>query len=197
MPAFFNAHQLPDTDACTYELQLRGSIHETVEELHPLRRAISRIPMSWACGSPISSRSATDKHPAETGFDIDNDTLPRCWSQRVTTASNTPATSAALDSSSLSQSAPRTVAPLLADTTAQPANAMAPRPLNFCIHPAGYPMYTSLVKVLRRSAECAQYVFFRYSNRPAEGGNYRSVGSWYDWHSKMLMKTFNGLRLEE
>ena len=70
---------------------------------------------------------------------------------------------------------------------------MAPRPVNFCIHPAGRPINTSVIEVLRRPVEYAQYVSIRYTERLAQAGVEPSVGSVGDSYDNALAETINGL----
>ena len=69
---------------------------------------------------------------------------------------------------------------------------IAPRPVNFCIHPAGRPINTSMIKVLRRPVESTQYVSIRCSERLAEAGIEPSVGSKGDSYDNILAETING-----
>ncbi len=74
-----------------------------------------------------------------------------------------------------------------------PGDRIAPRPVNFCIHPAGRPINTSMIKVLQRPVECAQYVSIRYSERLADAGIEPSVGSRGDSYDNSLAETIDGL----
>ena len=70
---------------------------------------------------------------------------------------------------------------------------MASLPVNCCIHPAGRPINTSLLRVLQRQVEFAQYLSIRYSERLAEAGIEPSVGSKGDSYDNALAETINGL----
>ena len=56
---------------------LRVNSRETIGGLRSICRAISRTPMPWAEGSPISPRSANDKYLPETGLNIKSGMPPR------------------------------------------------------------------------------------------------------------------------
>lgn len=120
-----------------------------------MRHAISRTPTSWARSSPISSRSANDKYLPDADFDINNGMPPQCLNHRVPTACDTPTTSAAfslvIPIATCSQNCRSTS--LRSDGA--PGDRIAPRPVNFCVHPAGRPINTSMIKVLQRPVECA------------------------------------------
>ena len=70
---------------------------------------------------------------------------------------------------------------------------MASLPVNCFIHPAGRPINTSLLRVLRRPVESAQYVSIKYTERLAEAGIEPSVGSVGDSYDNALAETINGL----
>lgn len=55
------------------------------------------------------------------------------------------------------------------------------------------PLNTSLLEMLRRPIEFAQYVSIRYSERLAEAGIEPSVGSTGDSYDNALAETINGL----
>ena len=120
-----------------------------------MRHAISRTPTSWARSSPISSRSANDKYLPDADFDINNGMPLRCLNHRVPTACDTPTTSAAfslvIPVATCSQNCRSTS--LRSDGAT--GDRIAPRPVNFCIHPAGRAINTSMIKVLQRPVECA------------------------------------------
>ena len=70
---------------------------------------------------------------------------------------------------------------------------MAPLPVNCFIHPAGRPIHTSLLEVLRRPIESAQHLAIRYTDRLLEAGIESSVGSRGDAYDNALAGTINGL----
>lgn len=74
---------------------LRVSSLDTVDGLRPIRRAISRTPISCARSNPISSRWSNDRYLLDTGLDINNGMPPRCLNQRAPTACDAPTASAA------------------------------------------------------------------------------------------------------
>src|SRR5690606_5043261 len=55
------------------------------------------------------------------------------------------------------------------------------------------PLHTSLCKVLQRLIESTQYLSIRYTERLAEAGIERSVGSVGDSYDNALAETINGL----
>jgi transposase InsO family protein len=59
--------------------------------------------------------------------------------------------------------------------------------------PSVVPSNTSLLEMLRRPIESAQYVSIRYSERLAEAGIEPSVGSTGDSYDNALAETINGL----
>src|ERR671917_1321061 len=73
---------------------LRRSSRETVDAARPSRRATSRTPSPCARHSAISSRSTSDRHRPEGGFDdrasVDGGIPPASRNQRDPTASDTP-----------------------------------------------------------------------------------------------------------
>jgi hypothetical protein len=59
----------------------------------------------------------------------------------------------------------------------RPGDFIGERPVNSFIHPAGLPITTSSIKVLRRPVESAQYVSLGFGQAAREAGIARSMGS--------------------
>jgi hypothetical protein len=78
-------------------------------------------------------------------------------------------------------------------TGGRPGDRIAGRPVTVVIHPAGRPIRTSTIKVLRRPVESAQYLSIRYTDRLSELGITGSVGSRGDSFDNALAETVNGL----
>jgi putative transposase len=74
-----------------------------------------------------------------------------------------------------------------------PGDFIGDRPVNSFIHPAGLPINTSIIEVLRRPTESAQFTSIRYSERLAELGAQPSIGSIGDSYDNALAETVNGL----
>jgi len=118
---------------------------------------------------------------------------PRCRNQREPTACDTPTASAAL-----SLVIPIAICTQNWRSTSRrsegaPGERIASLPVNCFIHPAGRPINTSWLKVLRRPVESTQYVSIRYSERLSEAGIEPSVGSKGDSYDNALAETINGL----
>jgi putative transposase len=74
-----------------------------------------------------------------------------------------------------------------------PGDFIGDRPVNSIIHPAGRPIITSNIKVLRRPVESGQYLAIRYSERLAEKDIVASVGSTGDSYDNAMAEAFNSL----
>jgi hypothetical protein len=74
---------------------LRRNSREMVEGVRPSRRAMSRTPHRWACRMAISSRSRNDKERPDNGGGLTVGMPPPSRNQRVPTADDTPASTAA------------------------------------------------------------------------------------------------------
>ena len=82
---------------------------------------------------------------------------PRCLNQRTPITGDMPTASAALSlviPVAICSQNRRSISHRI---DGAPGERIAPRPVNFCIHPAGRPINTSMIKVLRRPVEYAQY----------------------------------------
>ena len=74
-----------------------------------------------------------------------------------------------------------------------PGDLISDRPVNSFIHPAGLPINTSTIEVLRRPVESAQFTSVRYGERLAELGAVPSIGSVGDSFDNALAESVNGL----
>lgn len=74
-----------------------------------------------------------------------------------------------------------------------PGDFIGALPVNPCIHPAGLPINTSTIKVLRGQVESAQYTSIRYSQRLAEAGAQPSIGSIGDSYDNAMAESIIGL----
>jgi hypothetical protein len=73
-----------------------------------------------------------------------------------------------------------------------PGDFIGDRPVNACIHPAGRPINTPTIEVLRRPVESTQYLSIRYSDRLAAAGIAGSVGSKGDSYDNAMAEALNG-----
>ncbi len=71
-----------------------------------------------------------------------------------------------------------------------PGDFIGDLPVNAFIHPAGLPIDTSVLEVLRRPVESANYTSFRFSQRLADNGILASMGSTGDSYDNALMENF-------
>ncbi|MVW87902.1 hypothetical protein EI969_18455, partial [Pseudomonas sp. PB101] len=75
-----------------------------------------------------------------------------------------------------------------------PGERIAPRPVNFCIHPAGRPINTS-IKVLRRPIEFAQYTADRFVACLAENRIVQSMSRRGNcWDNAVVERYFRTLK---
>jgi len=150
---------------------LRRSSLEIVDGERSSRLAISRTPVPCARSNAISSRSSKHKYRHETGSSMNVAMPPRSLNHRPPTACETPTACAA--SSLLKPSAIRRQN---ARSTSRrcdglPGDFIGERPVNSFIHPAGLPITTSSIEVLRRpveSAQCAVVLVICAPVRPIE-----------------------------
>jgi hypothetical protein len=76
-----------------------------------------------------------------------------------------------------------------------PGERIVPRPINVCIHPAGRPINTSKVKVLRRPVECTQYTSARYRKQLNRFGIRASMGDvGACWDNAVVERFFGSLK---
>lgn len=73
-----------------------------------------------------------------------------------------------------------------------PGERIAPRPGNFCIHPAGRPINTS-IKVLRRPVESVQYCSALYQPLHQRHDVQCSMTDGYDCYQNALAERINGI----
>ncbi|WP_262499632.1 integrase core domain-containing protein, partial [Pseudomonas rhodesiae] len=77
-----------------------------------------------------------------------------------------------------------------------PGERIAPRPVNFCIHPAGRPINTS-IKVLRRPVESAQYTSHKFRNELLAHGLRQSMSRKGEcWDNAPMERFFGSLKSE-
>src|SRR5215218_4539218 len=102
---------------------------------------------------------------------------PRCRNQRHPTADATPTAAAAA-----SVVTPVAITRQNARSTSRrcagaPGDFIGDRPVNAFIHPAGLPINTPTITVLRRPVESAQYTSWAFGSRLRAGGLLGSMGS--------------------
>ena len=121
--------------------------------------AISRSVISWALSSAISSRSRNDRYRPDGGTN-DIGGMPPPWrNQRFPTAGDTPQAAAASSLDSPSAILSQNRRSLSRRIGGRPGDRIAGRPVTVVIHPAGRPIRTSMIKVLRRPVESALGAF--------------------------------------
>ena len=124
---------------------------------------------------------------------MNNGMPPRCRNQREPTACDTPTASAAFSLVIPVAICIQNSLSISRRCEGAPGECIASLPVNCFIHPAGLPINTSWLKVLRRPVESAQYVSILYTERLAEAGIEPSVGSRGDSYDNALAETINGL----
>src|SRR3954469_2629448 len=134
---------------------LRRSSREIVDGDRPISRAISRTPRPSARNSAISSRSTKHRYRHETGSRSSVAIPPRSLNHRLPAADDTPTAAAA---SSVLR--PLAISRQNHSSTSRrcdglPGDFIAERPVNSFIHPAGLPIATPHIEVLRRPRESA------------------------------------------
>jgi integrase-like protein len=118
---------------------------------------------------------------------------PRCRNHRLPTGCDTPTLTAA--SSLLS---PRAISRQNKRSTSRrsdgaPGDFIADLPVNAFIHPAGRPINTSTLEVLRRPVESTQYTSFRFTAHLMTAGIDASIGTVGDAMDNALMESTIGL----
>jgi Integrase core domain len=118
---------------------------------------------------------------------------PRSRNHRLPAACDTPTASAA--SSLLKPSAIRrqNARSTSRRSDGLPGDFIGDRPVNSFIHPAGLPITTSSIEVLRRPFESGQYTSFAFTSRLIDAGVDASVGSVGDGYDNALAETTIGL----
>src|SRR3954465_14418829 len=149
---------------------LRRSSREIVDGDRPISRAISRTPRPSARNSAISSRSTKHRYRHETGSRSSVAIPPRSLNHRLPAADDTPTAAAA---SSLLR--PLAISRQNHSSTSRrcdrlPGDFIAERPVSSFIHPAGRPIATPHVEVLRRPVESAQYTRIDYTQTLTDHG---------------------------
>src|SRR5665648_435193 len=134
---------------------LRRSSLEIVDGSRPTQRAISRTPAPCARSTAISTRSANDRYRPESRPNSNGDMPPPSRNHRLPAACDAPTS---IPASSL-------VSPLAIKiqnsrstsrrSDGAPGDFIGDLPVNSFIHPAGLPINTSTIKVLRRPVESA------------------------------------------
>jgi putative transposase len=74
-----------------------------------------------------------------------------------------------------------------------PGDFIAERPVNAVIHPAGLPINTSTIKVLRRPVESTQYTSFRFTQHLIDSDIDASIGTVGDAYDNALAESIIGL----
>jgi hypothetical protein len=74
-----------------------------------------------------------------------------------------------------------------------PGDFIGERPVSSFIHPAGRPINTSIVEVLRRPLETTQFTSVRFTERLEEIGARPSIGTVADSYDNAFAETTNGL----
>ena len=115
---------------------------------------------------------------------------PRSRNHRLPTACDTPTDCAA--SSLLKPSAIRRQNTRSTSRRCDglPGDFIGDLPVNSFIHPAGLPITTSSIEVLRRPVESAQYTSMRYTQRLEDLGIAPSVGSVGDAYDNAMAESF-------
>lgn len=124
--------------------QPRRRPRASLSDLRPVARSRTSTPCSESC--PISSRSANDKYLPDMGLDMNSGMPPLCRNQRVPTACDTPTASAAFSLVIPVAICAQNRRSVSRRCDGAPGKRIASRPVNFCIHPAGRPINTSLIK---------------------------------------------------
>jgi transposase InsO family protein len=71
-----------------------------------------------------------------------------------------------------------------------PGDFIGERPVNAVIHPAGLPINTSTIKVLRRPVESTQYTSWAFNQRAKDSGLLPSMGSIGDCYDNAMIESF-------
>src|SRR5215207_1281080 len=136
---------------------LRRSSREIVDGARPTRRAICLTPAPWAVSKAISSRSSNDRWRPVTGASKNVGMPPRSRNQRLPAACDAPtaiAASSLVSPLAISRQNNRSTS---RRSDGLPGDFIGALPVNSRIHPAGLPINTSTIKVLRPPVESAQF----------------------------------------
>src|SRR3954464_8255648 len=71
-----------------------------------------------------------------------------------------------------------------------PGDFIADRPVNSFIHPAGLPINTSTIEVLRRPVDSSQFTSWSFTNRVKQAGLMPSLGTVGDGYDNAMMESF-------
>jgi len=156
---------------------LRRNSRQIVDGDRPSRLAVSRTPTPWALRIAISSRSANDKYRPPSGAGSTGDIPPPSLNHRLPAACDAPtATPASALESPLAISRQNARCTSRRNDGA-PGDFIDDRPVNATIHPAGLPINTPTIKVLRRPLESAQFVSLAFGLAARDAGIAVSMGS--------------------
>src|SRR3954449_5022499 len=169
---------------------LRRSSREIVDGDRPISRAISLTPLPSARNSAISSRSAKQRYRHETASRSSVAIPPRSRNHRTPAADETPTAAAA---SSLLR--PLAISRQNHSSTSRrcdglPGDFIAERPVSSFIHPAGRPIATPHVEVLRRPVESAQFVSLAFGQQARAAGIAQSMRSKGDCFDNAVAESF-------
>src|ERR1039458_6756410 len=143
----------------------RRSSREIVDGDRPRRPAISRIPKPCAFSSASSSRSANDRYRPVSGDRSIVGMPPPCRNHLVPAAGDTPTTAAASSGSSPLATSRQNSRSTSRRNDGAPGDFIDERPVNAIIQPAGRPIPTSAIEVLRRPVEFAIASAIRVEDR--------------------------------
>src|SRR5215218_10120329 len=168
---------------------LRSSL-EIVDGDRPISRAISRTPLPSARNRAISSRSAKHRYRHETGSRSTVAIPPRSPNHRTPAAEDTPTAAAAssvLRPLAISRQNHRSTS---RRCDGLPGDFIAERPVNSVIQPAGLPIATPHIEVLRRPLEFAQYTSFAFQQVLDDHRVLGSIGSVGDAYDNAMAESF-------
>src|SRR4051794_40012835 len=169
---------------------LRRSSREIVDGARPISRAISRTPLPSARSIAISSRSSKHRYRHETESSRNVAIPPRSRNHRTPAAEETPTACAA---SSLPR--PFAISRQNHRSTSRrcdglPGDFIAERPMSSFIQPAGLPITTPRLKVLRRPRESAQYTSHDFAQVLDDHRVLSSIGSVGDAYDNAIAEGF-------
>jgi putative transposase len=118
---------------------------------------------------------------------------PPCRNQRAPTAEDTPTFAAASSEVTPFAISFQNCRSTLRRVFGAPGEIIAERPVNSLNHPAGLPIITPHIRVLRRPVESAQYRAIRYTERLEECEAVASVGSKGDSYDNAMAEALNSL----
>ena len=77
-----------------------------------------------------------------------------------------------------------------------PGDFIGERPVKSCIQPAGLPINTSIIKVLRRPVESAQFTSWAFTHRARQSGLVPSMGSIGDYDNAVIESFWGRMQTE-